>query len=432
MSWIQRYRLRNAIRSSLWIAPLLSMGSALIIHRFLWQGNGWTGWTLLGFQPNGARGMLGAISNSMLTFIVFVFSVLLLVVQIASTNLSPRVIAFAFKSYPAKTALAMFLFTYIYAIGVLGRIEDTVPQFEVLLTIFFCLVSLAAFLYLIDYTGKGLRPVSVAARVANDGYRVVVRMYPRLLMESNAARAEVHAVQAVEQPRVICHVGTSGVFLAFDAEGLIALARRAECVIRVVPQVGEFVAVGAPLFHVYHDGGSTIAERKLHRAVAFGPERTMEQDPLFAFRILVDITSKALSPAINDPTTAVVAIDQIHHLLHQVGLRDLGSGEMLDEEGHLRLIFQTPDWEDFVHLAVAEIRLFGSGSIQVARRLHAVFEHLSEVLPPQRILALRTESTLLHRAVERAFPDPEDRIQAEISDSLGLGSTRARRHWQRG
>jgi uncharacterized membrane protein len=318
MSWIQRYRLRNAIRPALWIAPLLSMVLALIIHRFLWQGNGWTSWTLLGFQPNGARGVLGAISNSTLTFIVFVFSVLLLVVQIASTNLSPRVIAIVFKSYPTKTALAMFLFTYIGAIGVLGRIEDTVPQLEVLLTIFFTLVSLAAFLYLIDYTGKGLHPVSVVARVANDGYRVIARMYPRLLTESSPA-AEVHAVQAAEQPRVIRHVGTSGVFLAFDAEGLMALARRAECVIRVVPQVGEFVAVGAPLFHVYRNGGSPIAERILHRAVAFGPERTMDQDPLFAFRILVDIAAKALSPAINDPTTAVVAIDQIHHLLHQVG-----------------------------------------------------------------------------------------------------------------
>jgi len=121
---------------------------------------------------------LGAISSSTLTFIVFVFSVLLLVVQIASANLSPRVIAIAVKSYPAKTALAMFLFTYIYATGVLGRIENTVPQLEVLLTISFCLVSLPAFLYLIDYVGEGLRPASGVARVANDGYYVIARMYP--------------------------------------------------------------------------------------------------------------------------------------------------------------------------------------------------------------------------------------------------------------
>jgi uncharacterized membrane protein len=166
--------------------------------------------------------------------------------------------------------------------------------------------------------------------------------------------------------------------------------------------------------------------------VAFGPERTMEQDPLFAFRILVAIAAKALSPAIDDPTTAVVAIDQIHHLLHQVGRRDLSIGERRDEAGHLRLIFQTPDWEDFVHLAVAEIRLFGAGSIQLARRLHAMFEQLSDVLPPPRIPALHAELTRLHRAVERAFLDPEDRIQAEISDYLGLGSTQVQWHRQRG
>jgi uncharacterized membrane protein len=124
----------------------------------------------------------------------------------------------------------------------------------------------------------------------------------------------------------------------------------------------------------------------------------------------------------NDPTTAVIAIDQLHHLLRQIGLRDLRTGEMRDEAGHLRLIFRAPDWEDFVHLAVTEIRLFGAGSIQVARRLHAMFEHLHEVLPPQRLPALREEWTLLHRAVERAFPDPADRTRAETGDYLGLGS----------
>jgi uncharacterized membrane protein len=235
MSWIQRYRLRRCIRSSLWMVPLLSMGLAVIIHRLLWQGDGWTSWTWLGFQPNGARGVVGAISTATLTFIVFVFSILLLVVQIASTTLSPRLIAMAFNSWPAKAALAMFLFTYIYAIGVLGRIEETVPQLEVLLTIVFSLLSLAAFLYLLDYVGKSLRPVSVVARVANAGCAVLESVYPRLLTESTEPAAEVHAVQAAERPCVIPHMGPTGVFLAFDVEGLVSLARRAEYVIRVVP-----------------------------------------------------------------------------------------------------------------------------------------------------------------------------------------------------
>ena len=94
----------------------------------------------------------------------------------------------------------------------------------------------------------------------------------------------------------------------------------------------------------------------------------MEQDPAFAFRIIVDIASKGLSPAINDPTTAVLALDQIHHLLRNVGQRWLDDDRVRDSQGRLRLIYRTPGWEDFVHLAVTEIRHYGGTSIQIARR----------------------------------------------------------------
>ena len=108
----------------------------------------------------------------------------------------------------------------------------------------------------------------------------------------------------------------------------------------------------------------------------------MEQDPAFAFRIIVDIASKGLSPAINDPTTAVLAIDQIHHLLRSVGGRHLDEGLAHDRSGSLRLVYRTPDWEDFVYLAVTEIRQFGGTSIQVARRLRAMLENLTDILSP--------------------------------------------------
>ena len=94
----------------------------------------------------------------------------------------------------------------------------------------------------------------------------------------------------------------------------------------------------------------------------------MEQDPRFVFRILVDIASKGLSPAINDPTTAVLAIDQIHHLLRRIGARSLDEGRVHDSAGRLRLVYRTPDWEDFVHLAVTEIRQFGCEDPTYARR----------------------------------------------------------------
>jgi uncharacterized membrane protein len=147
----------------------------------------------------------------------------------------------------------------------------------------------------------------------------------------------------------------------------------------------------------------------------------MEQDPAFAFRIIVDIASKGLSPAINDPTTAVLAIDQIHHLLRLVGGRHLADGRARDAAGRLRLVYRTPNWEDFVLLAVTEIRHFGGASIQVARRLRAMLENLVASLPEERSALLRRELALLQRAGERVFAEPEDRTLADMSDFQGMG-----------
>jgi uncharacterized membrane protein len=147
----------------------------------------------------------------------------------------------------------------------------------------------------------------------------------------------------------------------------------------------------------------------------------MEQDPAFAFRVIVDIAAKGLSPAINDPTTAVLAIDRIHHLLRHVGRRRLDNEKVQDAAGRVRLIYRTPDWEDFVVLAVTEIRQFGGASVQIARRLRAMLENLMATLPAARAEPLRRELQLLTKSAERFFHDPEDRALADESDSQGMG-----------
>jgi uncharacterized membrane protein len=156
-----------------------------------------------------------------------------------------------------------------------------------------------------------------------------------------------------------------------------------------------------------------------------GQERTLEQDPTFAFRIMVDIACKGLSPAINDPTTAVLALDQIHHLLRAVGHRRLDDERVRDKAGRLRLVYRTPGWEDFVQLAITEIRHFGGASIQVARRLRAMLENLIQTLPGERAVMLRQELELLHRSAERFFAEPEDRALADVSDFQGVGGKQA-------
>ena len=130
---------------------------------------------------------------------------------------------------------------------------------------------------------------------------------------------------------------------------------------------------------------------------------------------------KALSPAINDPTTAVLAIDQLQGLLRQTGKRHLRTDAFPDRSGRLRLIFRTPNWEDFVHLTFSEIRAFGSNNLQIVRRLRAMIQDLLRTLPPHRHPALIEEMSLLDREVARHFIYPEELALAGIADTQGLG-----------
>jgi uncharacterized membrane protein len=422
MTWLQRYQVRHYVRNSIWILPVLSMVAAIGAGRFLIWAEGVLGWES-GLHPEPARALLGTMASAMFTFIVFVSSALLVAVQLSSAQLTPRIIAIVFQDLVTRSSLTLFVFTFTFTLVVLVRITTTVPLMTAQVAAYSCLVSLGIFLYLIDHVGKALRPSGAVRSVALLGREVIESVYPHRLGESPGTSREPASAlggaptRTVPSPR-------EGVVLAFDLHGLLSLAQRADCVIEMVPQVGDFVAAGDPLFRTYQ-GGSSLPAGALCQSVAVGAERTLEQDPAFVFRILVDIASKGLSPAINDPTTAVLALDQIHHLLRNVGSRHLDTGTVCDPAGRLRLVYRTPDWEDFVELAVTEIRHFGAESIQVARRLRAMLDNLIQTLPEPRRARLRQELNLLHRSAERFFPEPEDRALADVSDFQGVGGTHA-------
>jgi uncharacterized membrane protein len=379
------------------------------------------GWTSSA-DPNAARDVLGTLASSMFTCIIFVASALLLAVQLASAQLTPRIIGLVFKDPVPKLALSVFVFTFTFSLAVLLRIGTSVPPLATRLAAYSCLASLGLFLFLIDYVAMFLRPSGALRAVALVGHRVIATVFPRRLTEAPASSPEREPPLDGEAARTIASE-SSGVILAFDITGLTSLASRFDCVIVVLPQVGDFVAAGEPLFRVL--GGGVVPARDLHRSLAVGAERTFEQDPAFAFRIMVDVASKALSPAINDPTTAVLALDQIHSLLRDAGQRRLDEGQVRDASGRLRLAFRTPDWEDFVRLAVTEIRQFGGESIQVVRRMRAMLENLIQTLPEARTSLLRQELKLLQRSAKRSFSDPEDQALAGISDTQGVGGKRA-------
>jgi uncharacterized membrane protein len=424
MSWLDRYRFRLYLRHSIWIFPALSMVMGLIAVTLLHRIERTMGWELTVSQET-ARLVMSTVATSMFTLVVVGTSAVLLVVQLASAQLTPRIIALVYRDKLRKLSLSVFVFTFTFSVGVLVRMESRVPLLTSYIAAYGFLINLALFLHFVDSIGKAVRPSSALRFLGLAGREVIQGLYPSKLKRHHPAMETPIEVLDREPSRVVVNE-VDGVVLAFDRRGLVALARNANCLIELVPEVGDFVAAGDPLFRIF-DGGQNIPVERLHKSVALGQERTLEQDPMYAFRVIVDIASKALSPAINDPTTAVLAIDQIHHLLRAVGSRNLAEGHIKDRTGQVRLVYRTPDWDDFVHLAVTEIRQYGRESIQIMRRLRAMLENLILTLPSQRGPLLQLELNLLGSSSKRMFPDLDDQVLAKTGDLQGMGGGDKRR-----
>ena len=419
MIWNQFYRLRSYIRSSLWIVPFIAIPFALAATRLLVWLDPHLDWTFLGLSEAGARATLEAIISATLAFVVFTFGSLLVAIQVASSQLTARIIATTLLSdNVVRYTVGLFIFTFLFALSSLNKVSSPVNQLVVFVAASLGVVCFAAFFYLIDYASRLLRPISILARVGNAGLQVIEDVYPDHSLGPNVSESHRHALAVADH--IILHKGTSGIVLAVNIQTLTNEAERLNGVIEFVPQVGDFVAVDEPLFNLY-GCKSSIDDEILRATIAFGSERTMEQDPTFAFRIIIDIALKALSPAINDPTTAVLAIDQLHRMLRKVGNRNLRTDEILDKSRLLRVICRTPNWEDFVHLVFSEIRRCGSNNLQIVRRLRSMIENLIQTLPAYRHPVLQLELSLLNREISHHFTQPEEFMLTQVPDSQGLG-----------
>ena len=419
MFWQEFYQVRQSVRSSLWVVPIIAIPFAMFATRLAHWLDLRLQWTLLGFGVKGAEALLQATVTAALSFLVFTFGSLLVALQVASGQMTPRIIATTLlRINVVRYTVGLFIFTFLFAIGVQNRMETNVHQLPLFVAALLSLLCFAAFLYLIDYASRLLRPISILTRVGNDGLDVIASVYPDLSLGPGMPPGQSQKLGTPD--RVIYHRDNSGIVLAANINALRAAAEKTDGVIELVPQVGDFVAVDEPLFNLYGKAQG-IDEAVLRTAIAFGSERTLEQDPTFAFRIVIDIAIKALSPAINDPTTAVLAIDQLHRMLRSVGRRSLRTDEILDGTGQLRVIFRTPNWEDFVHLAFSEIRAYGGNNLQIMRRMRAMIENLGQTLPSHRQDELRQQLSLLDRDAKRLFLYPEELALAAIPDSQGLG-----------
>ncbi|MEV4680572.1 DUF2254 domain-containing protein [Streptomyces kurssanovii] len=418
-SWAARFRLRQYAKASLWIVPMLGLvlGALLAELALAADGADWppSGWH---YSATTASGVLTAIVGAMVALLGFVVTIGVLVVQQATGTLSPRYMRLWYRDRLQKSVLATFTGTFAFAFSLLRSVEsESVPDLGVTLAGVAVAVSLVLLLVYLNRFTHSLRPVAIAELVEGMGEAVFTSGAAAI----RGAAARGAGVVPSDGPVMRIRTERGGAVQAFDVRGLVAEAARHDCVFVMTRLIGDFVPPGTVLVEV-HGGTSRPDPARVSGLVALGAERTIEQDPAFALRVLVDIAIRALSPAVNDPTTAVQVVNYIERFLHTVGRTHLpGRYVLADGHGDARLVLPGRSWDNYLELAVCEILHYGSSSVQICRRLRAMLDGLLDALPPQQHPAVRAQTLLLQESVEREFTDPARRAVARQADLQGIG-----------
>jgi uncharacterized membrane protein len=426
MTWSVAFRLRRYLRESLWVLPLLG---------------GVLGWTLgvtatdlsvvsdrstrWEYSAGTAEAVLAAVVAASVGLVGFVVTVSVLIVQMATGTFSARYMRIFYRDWAFKAVLGVLIGTFTFSYTLMRHVEeDDVPNLGVTLAGVFLGLGLLLFVIFLDRAIHRLRPVAVAALVAKAGRKALHEVL------AEAARPDAPAVvpapyEVPGEPALVVRMVHGGAIQAIDIRGLGKWAHANDSLVVLRHPIGDFVSAGAALMEVYGPDPGPGAEDRLRTMVAIGVERTIEQDPAFAVRIMVDIAIRALSPAVNDPTTAVQVLDHLEDLLRLVGQRDLSDTGVPLEDMETGLVVPVRRWVDYLTLSLTEIREYGDSSVQVVRRLRAMLEELADSVLPERRDAVLAELERLDKTVAARWGGTVDLDLAGISDRQGVGGPAA-------
>lgn len=413
-------------RSQLWVAPLLALMAALGLAATTLYIEKTSDARYFGKvitrDPDTAREVLGAIATAMLTLTALVFTITIVALQLASSQYSPRLMRTFLRDRQSKFTLALFLATFAYALFILRSVtsvggRDFVPGVSIGVAYVLVAASLVTFVAYISHIARSIRVSSIIARVVGETRALI----HELSAASPKKPTEPAPPRSPADARTVTWPGAGGILRYVDEARLVDAARRNDCLIELVPRLGDFVPVASPVFLV-HGADHELDSALVCGSLSLGAERTMQQDVPFGLRQLVDIGARALSSSLNDPTTAVRTIDGLHDLLRELLLATGEPPELLrDEDGVPRLIVPRLSFDAFLTLAVTEIRIYGASSPQITRRLEAMLADLADVAAPRWQACIARERDLLARTIAANYDDIE-RPLASAADMQGLGT----------
>jgi uncharacterized membrane protein len=414
-----KFRVIHWLQTSMWFWPLVCIGAGIclsltsvavdrafdgrLIPRALTGG------------PDAALEILGTVAGSMVSLTALVLTVVLVVVQLAMGQFSPRIVATILQDKPSQFAIGTFVGTFAHAMLALSQVSNEdgaefVPGVAIVVAFLLIIISIMVLVLYVNHIGRKLRAASLIEAVSDQIRQKLDELYPERLTNEPGSPGVLSA------PR-------SGVLLHIDSIPLIDLARRADVQLEVLPALGDFVPAGAPLVRIEGRPKLDIAPAVLRR-ISLDTERSFDQDLAYGPRLLVDICVRALGEPF-DPTTAVQAIDRIHDFLRHLVTRKFPSGVYRDQAGTVRLVTKTVSWSDYVRLSFEEIRNRVACSVQATRRLRACLEDLLECAPEDRRAPLERQLHLLDAKIDNSGDSTRDSAVWRQSDPQGIGASRA-------
>lgn len=366
----------QSIRSSFWFVPALMVVDTVVLAILLITLETSLDLHLVGPWPllfdagaAGARGLLTTVASSMITVAGLVFSITLVALSLTSSQYSSRVIRNFMRDRVNQWELGVFLGIFAYCLVVLRTIREGnegafIPTLAVLVGLILAFIGIAALIHFIHHIATSIQASSIVGTAAQETLAAVDHLFPEAWGEDDDERVEDTLTSAlVRQPWLAVPAGKTGYVESLDADALLDIARTLGTLLRMEHGVGDFVVAGTPLVSLLEPGDLEDATTaRLNAVYVISSQRTVEQDVAFGIRQVVDVAIKALSPGINDTTTAVMCVDYLAAILTRLATRRVGTPHEL-EQGELLVFARGPSFEGLLNEAFDQIRQNAEGNV---------------------------------------------------------------------
>ena len=382
----------------------------------------WPAWWphLFGSGAEGARGMLSTIAGSTMSVVGVTFSMTLVTLALASSQYSSRILRSFMRSRVTQGVLGIFTGIFTYCLIVLRTIRSGdegafVPSLAVFFGVVLALGGVVVLIFFIHHIASSIQASSIIASVAQETIKTIDRLFPEKLGQGQGEDDEDQAFPPLAQ-RNWCAIpaGESGYIQSVDNAGLLRVARERKTVLRMERGIGEFVVQHTALASLALDSppdAETIAA--LQAIFSIGRHRMEDQDAAFGIRQIVDVALKALSPGINDTTTAVTCVDYLTAILARLASRPIPSSYRY-EDGELRVIAKGPSFEGLLAESFDQIRSSAKGNVAIISRMLDALQVLAGVTArPHRRRALREQVQWIDELAERHVDSAHDRARID-------------------